>query len=116
MIRSILSGMALSLITFSTALADCGEAPTPSFTIPSGETASAGEIRTIRDDVLKYSEKVDAYLTCMDQQGLKLLPWMDQEQRARREEDLTSLHNKRRDIQVALNDAIRTYRTRQQSS
>lgn len=114
--RSIFSGITLSLLAATTAFADCGEAPTPTFTIPSGETANADEIRTIRADVLKYSEQVDAYLACMDRTGLKLLPWMTKEQQTRREEDLTNLHNNRREVQIALNDAIRTYRARQQSS
>lgn len=100
--------MAAAMTT--TAIAeDCGEPPLDQPTVP--ETAqSADEIRTARDAVLAYSGEVDKYIECMDKRMAKFGPYMTKEQIARRQDDLNDLHNSRRDLQLALNDAIRSYR------
>ncbi|WP_262691956.1 hypothetical protein [Kordiimonas aestuarii] len=78
--------------------------------VPDGHRADADDIRTARDAVLGYSKKVDEYLTCMDQRAGDILPYLTKEQKLRWDEDLTSIHNHRRDLQVKLNEAIRAYR------
>lgn len=94
---------------------DCGQAPLDAPIIPDGTTASTNDIRVARDDVLAYSNKVDAYIACMDSAGIKIAPYLTKEQITRRQDDLNSLHNERRDLQLALNEAIRAFR-RQTSS
>ncbi|WP_262694219.1 hypothetical protein [Kordiimonas aquimaris] len=95
--------------------ADCGEQPLDMPKIPTGEALTAATIRTARDEVLAYSDKVDAYIACMDQNGLKVAAFMTKEQKARRQDDLSDLHNERRDLQLALNEAIREFRRSRQS-
>ncbi|WP_417451867.1 hypothetical protein [Kordiimonas sp.] len=89
---------------------DCGEPPMAQPPVPDGSRADADDIRTARDAVLTYSKKVDEYLSCMDQRAPTILPYLTKEQKLRWDEDLTGLHNHRRDLQVKLNEAIRSYR------
>ncbi|WP_417459851.1 hypothetical protein [Kordiimonas sp.] len=89
---------------------DCGEPPMQQPPVPDGSRASADDIRDARDAVLTYSRSVDEYLTCMDQRAPVILPYLTKEQKARWDEDLTQIHNERRDLQVKLNEAIRAYR------
>ena len=96
--------------SLSAAADDCGEPPLDLPTIPNGTTATVDDIRVAREDVVKYSQKVDAYLSCMDKRSQALLPYMTKEEKARWDEDLTNLHNGRRDVQIKMNDAIRAYR------
>lgn len=101
---------ALLLMASPAYAADCGEPPLDMPVVPKGETASAEDIREARDAVLAYSEQVDKYIACMDARGLKIAAFMTKEQKARRQDDLTDMHNERRDLQLALNEAIRQYR------
>lgn len=89
---------------------DCGEPPIQQPAVPDGSNASADDIRSARDAVLAYSRSVDEYLTCMDQRAPDILPYLTKEQKVRWDEDLTKIHNERRDLQVKLNEAIRAYR------
>lgn len=98
----------------NTYAADCGEQPVDSPIVPSGDALTAESIRQARDAVLAYSEKVDAYIACMDEKGLKVAAFMTKEQKQRRQDDLAELHNERRDLQIALNEAIRAYRRTRQ--
>ncbi len=104
--------LATSIIAASASVTavECGEPPLGTPTVPNGASASADEIRDARTDVIAYSEKVDAFLACMDEKGPKLFPYMTKEQKFRWDEDLADLHNKRRDAQTAMNEAIRAYR------
>lgn len=107
--------MASSFIVAPSALAaDCGEQPVDAPVVPSGEALTAESIRRARDEVLAYSEKVDAYINCMDEKGLKVAAFMTKEQKQRRQDDLAELHNDRRDLQIALNEAIREFRRSRQ--
>lgn len=110
---------AVFLLAASSALspvtaADCGEQPLEMPRIPTGNALTPDSIRTARDAVLAYSDKVDAYIACMDQNGLKVAAFMTKEQKARRQDDLSDLHNERRDLQLALNEAIREFRRSRQ--
>jgi hypothetical protein len=89
---------------------DCGQPPIVAPSVPDGATASTADIRAARDDVLAYSNEVDTYISCMDQAGLKVAPYLTKEQIARRQDDLNALHDDRRDLQLALNEAIRAFR------
>ncbi|TNE62269.1 MAG: hypothetical protein EP335_13300 [Alphaproteobacteria bacterium] len=93
--------------------ADCGEPPLDLPNVPNGANASADDIRIARDGVVAYSHKVDEYLACMDQRANVILPYLTKEQKTRWDEDLTNLHNSRRDLQVKMNEAIRDYRRAQ---
>lgn len=111
--------IALSAITLLSApsIADnCGEAPSTVPTVPPGEKATTESIRTARDKVLEYSKSVDAYMSCMDARAALMLPYMSKDQKERWDEDLTNLHNKRRDVQLSLNNAIRAFRRAQRKS
>ena len=92
------------------AATDCGEPPMDQPPVPNGANASADDIREARDSVLAYSKKVDEYLSCMDQRSSDILPYLTKEQKLRWDEDLTKVHNDRRDLQIKLNEAIRAYR------
>jgi len=92
------------------AAGDCGQPPLDKPAIPNGATATTEHIRQARDAVVAYSEKVDKYLSCMDTWGQKIMPFMTKDQKARWAEDLASLHNGRRNLQIKMNDAIRAYR------
>ena len=89
---------------------DCGEPPLQQPPVPDGSHANADDIRDARDAVLGYSKRVDKYLTCRDQRAPTILPYLTKEQKLRWDEDLTNVHNERRDLQVKLNEAIRAYR------
>lgn len=78
--------------------------------VPNGANATADDIRDARDAVLGYSKKVDEYLSCMDQRASVIVPYLTKEQKVRWDEDLTQVHNNRRDLQIKLNEAIRAYR------
>lgn len=95
--------------------ADCGEPPLDQPPIPDGATADADEIRAARGAVVAYSTRVDEYLTCMDQRGAKLMPYMTKEQQVRWDEDLADLHDQRRELQNQMNLAIRAYRRARQN-
>ncbi len=86
---------------------DCGEPPVEQPPVPDGGAATADDIRDAREAVVVYSRKVDEYLTCMDQRAAVILPYLTKDQKIRWDEDLTKVHNERRDLQVKLNEAIR---------
>ena len=116
--RSFLAISAAVMLSLSTIIAvpvnavteSCGEAPQTKPNVPDGAGASMDDIRNARNRVLAYSNSIDAYLACMDTRAKSLLPYMTTEQKERWDEDLTNLHNDRRDVQLALNNAIRAYR------
>lgn len=95
--------------------ADCGQPPLDMPRVPNGATASADDIRQARDLVLAYSATVDEFISCMEQRTTLVAPYMTKEQISRRQEDLNDLHNERRDLQIQLNEAIRSYRQARQS-
>jgi len=102
--------MAAAMISAPSFAADCGEQPSDAPNVPNGEIAEAENIRQARVAVVSYSEKVDAYLACMDARGPSILPYLTKEQQVRWDEDLADLHDRRRDVQNAMNLAIRAYR------
>ncbi|MBV1901255.1 MAG: hypothetical protein KUG56_06240 [Kordiimonadaceae bacterium] len=107
--------IALMLCAAPAKAADCGEAPFDApASVPDGQSATAIEIRAARNAVIAFSAKVDTYMTCMDQRATVLLPYMTKEQKTRWDEDLANLHDKRRELQTAMNIAIRAFRKTQQ--
>ena len=94
---------------------DCGEAPMDMPSVPDGAKATADDIRNARSSVLAYSAKVDEYLACMDNRATQILPYLTKEQQVRWDEDLASLHDKRRELQTQMNAAIRAFRRASQS-
>ncbi len=97
-------------ISTSALSADCGEPPMDRPTIPDGATATQASIRAARDSVIAYSTKVDTYLQCMDRRATNVVPYLTKDQKVRWDEDLASIHEKRRDLQTKMNEAIRAYR------
>jgi len=95
---------------------DCGEPPIDAPIVPAGETISADQVRKARDDVLAYSGEVDKFISCMDQRVAAVAPYMTKEQLTRRQEDMDDLHNQRRDLQIKLNEAIRSFRRQTSNS
>lgn len=104
------------IITLSTCMSvsavaeDCGAPPMETPTLPSTVTITADTLKSARERTIAYSETVDTYMTCMDQRGRKLLPYLTKDQQTRWEEDLTEIHETRRQLQITLNDIIRAYR------
>ena len=89
---------------------DCGEAPLDVPNLPSLTSVTASTLKSARNRTVAFSERVDNYMGCMDLQGRKLLPYLTKPQQARWEEDLTEIHENRRQLQIALNDLIRSFR------
>jgi hypothetical protein len=89
---------------------DCGAPPLDKPTLPSATTVTADSLKSARESTVVFSDQVDTYMSCMDQQGRKLLPYLTKEQQTRWEEDLTEIHENRRQLQIALNDLIRSFR------
>jgi len=89
---------------------DCGEKPNALPTVPTGTNMATESIRAARVAVVSFSEKVDNYITCMDTRAPTILPYLTKEQKARWEEDLADLHDRRRDLQNDMNLAIRAFR------
>lgn len=105
-------GMTLSLSTPNTAqtVKECGEPPISKPRIPSTNGITAEQIRNARDSVLAYSESVDEYLQCMDDRFNVLGTYLTEEQRTQYNNDLASLHDGRRELQIQMNAAIRAFR------
>lgn len=97
-------------ISLASTAEDCGEAPLDTPNLPSLTSVTSDTLKSARDRTVVFSEKVDNYMGCMDRQGSKLLPHLTKEQQARWEEDLTEVHENRRQLQIALNDLIRSFR------
>lgn len=88
---------------------DCGEPPLAMPAIPDGT-------RSVREDMLAgveavkaYSDRVDAFLACKDERAMTVFQWMNEEQRARWNEDLDDLHQQRVELQRQMNEAIRVF-------
>jgi len=106
---------AVSLGMLPAAADSCGEPPLALPDVPTdGSHLTTDELRQARDAVIAYSNSVDAYLSCMDDRMVKLAPYMSKEQYARWTEDSNTLHDGRRELQVKLNEAIRSYRRAQE--
>lgn len=112
---TLVAGLSL-FVGSSVNAADCGEPPLDMPFVPTGENASAEDIRTARTSVLAYSATVDEFIACMERRTALVSPYMTKEQIERRQNDLNDLHNERRDLQIKLNEAIRAYRRIQSSS
>lgn len=106
----------ICIITLATGLSvsgtadDCGAPPLNKPNLPSSTTVTADSLKNARESTILFSERVDNYMSCMDQRGRKLLPYLTKEQQSRWEEDLTGVHENRRQLQIALNDLIRAFR------
>ena len=109
-IKILAISMIVALSGNAAQAADCGEMPSDTPSVPNGSAAGADDIRTARLSVVAFSNKVDAFLTCMDQRASRILPYLTKEQKARWEEDLANLHEKRRELQTEMNLAIREFR------
>lgn len=94
---------------------DCGEVPQDMPSVPDGAKATSDDIRYARSAVLTFSSKVDEYLTCMDNRATQILPYLTKEQQVRWDEDLASIHDKRRELQTQMNTAIRAFRRASQN-
>ena len=89
---------------------ECGEPPVVQPSIPSGSALTAQKIREARDTVVAYSQSVDVYLQCMDDRFSLLATYMTEDQRTQYNNDLASLHDGRRELQLKMNEAIRAFR------
>ncbi len=117
MIKNMVKVFALAAALSSPALAaDCGEPPLDIPQVPSGETATPEQMRQAREAVISYSDKVDTWLTCMDNRSTRLAQYMTREQRARLTEDLNQVHLDRQSLQRTLNVEIRAYRNARRNS
>ena len=111
-----ISSKIVYIITLSTGLslsavaADCGAPPLDQPQLPAASTLTTKTLKSARESTVEFSNDIDDYMSCMDQRGRKLLPYMTKEQQTRWEEDLTELHENRRQLQISLNDLIRNYR------
>lgn len=105
---SVIAG--LFLVALPAHAADCGEPPLDQPGVPDGAMANADQIRDARDAIVGYSQRVDAYLTCMDQRAATIMPYLTKEQKVRWDEDLAEVHEARRQLQIRMNEAIRAYR------
>lgn len=105
----------LSVIGSSVGTADaalyCGEPPMDAPAIPDGTRVDRDAMLASVNDVKRYSEQVDTYLACKDERAVKVFQWMNEEQRARWEEDLNKIHEHRVEIQRQMNEAIRIFNT-----
>lgn len=94
--------------------ADCGQPPYIAPEVPaSADNITIDSLRDIRSAVVSYSANVDRYLTCMDREGEKLTRFMTKSQQTRRDEDLNAIHERRREVQIQINELIRAYRERE---
>ena len=109
----VLSAVIAATATASAQALDCGQPPFRKPTLPSDiSNLTLEQLRDIRSKVVNYSGAVDTYLNCMDAESEKLSRFMTKEQRARRDQDLNDLHERRREVQVQLNEIIRNFRAR----
>ena len=115
--NKIVATALLSAALSTTSLAtDCGVPPLDKLNLPSATSVDSDNLKVARDHVIGFSDNVDTYMNCMDQRGRKLLPYMSKDQQSRWEEDLTKVHEHRRELQIALNDLIREYRKKTTSN
>lgn len=87
----------------------CGEPPMTAPAIPDGTRVDRDAMLAGVNDVKAYSEQVDAYLSCKDERAVQVFQWMNEEQRARWEEDLNKIHEHRVEVQRQMNEAIRVF-------
>lgn len=104
------------VVAHSAQAADCGEPPIDMPLVPTGEAVSGDSVRKARTEVLAYSSEVDKFISCMDDRIMKFASYMTKDQLTRRQEDIDDLHNQRRDLQIKLNEAIRTLRRQSSNS
>lgn len=88
---------------------DCGDPPMTEPRIPNAK-------RSVREDMLAgvnavkaYSEAIDAWLACKDRRAVTVFGWMNEQQRARWEEDLAKIHEDRVEVQRKMNEEIRLF-------
>ncbi|MGF1607503.1 MAG: hypothetical protein ACFB22_14320 [Rhodothalassiaceae bacterium] len=91
---------------------DCGAAPEFAYQLPGVDTASAAELRDARAQVQAHSQAITEWLSCMDTRAAKVFTWMTEDQRARWDEDLATIHNARVELERGLNERIRAYNAR----
>ena len=104
---------AVFMLSFGAAAENCGEPPVKLPVLPAAERADSDQILATRKAVLDYSKVVDSYIACVEESTSELLPFMSKEQRNRLSNDLTDLHNQRRDLQIAFNELIRSVRRKE---
>lgn len=88
---------------------DCGESPVRMPAIPDGTKSVREDMLAGVEAVKAYSDTVDAYLACKDERAMTVFQWMNEEQRARWNEDLDDLHQQRVELQRQMNEAIRVF-------
>ncbi len=91
---------------------DCGDPPADKPALPDGRTASREEMLAAVEAVKHFSDEVDAWLACKDKRATKVFQWMNEDQRARWEEDVNAVHNDRVALQRAMNEQIRLFNAR----
>lgn len=87
----------------------CGEPPMDGPAIPDGTRVDRDGMLAGVNAVKVYSEQVDEYLSCKDERAVQVFQWMNEEQRARWEEDLNKIHEHRVEVQRQMNEAIRVF-------
>lgn len=106
---AILAAMLVFTGLPAAAAIDCGEPPLAMPAIPDGTRSVREDMLAGVDAVKAYSDKVDAYLACKDERAMTVFQWMNEEQRARWNEDLDDLHQQRVELQRQMNEAIRVF-------
>ncbi len=94
---------------------DCGDPPSPAPDVPDGRTAGRAEMLAGIRRVREYSRAVDEWLACKDRRAAKVFQWMDEDERARWDEDLDRVHRARVEVQRRMNAEIRTFNARQKA-
>ncbi len=106
------AGHAQTPVRIPDAPLDCGDPPADKPAIPDGRTATRAEMLAAVRAVKDFSDAVDRWLACKDRRAAKVFQWMNEDQRARWEEDVNAVHNDRVALQRAMNAQIRLFNAR----
>ena len=106
------AGRAQTPVRIPDAPLDCGDPPADKPALPDGRTATRAEMLAAVRAVKRFSDEVDRWLACKDRRAAKVFQWMNEDQRARWEEDVNAVHNDRVALQRAMNAQIRLFNAR----
>ena len=107
--KGAIIGALMTLSGSAMAAPYCGAPPGVEPAIPDGTKVSKDGMLAGVNAVKAYSERVDGYLACKDQRAIEVFQWMNEEQRARWEEDLNAVHERRVELQRQMNESIRVF-------
>lgn len=109
------TALAQSADVLQSAPLDCGDPPSPEPAIPDGRTADRATMLAGIRQVREFSKAVDDWLSCKDRRAAKVFQWMNEEERARWDEDIDKVHRARVEVQRRMNEQIRTFNERQKA-